>query len=150
MAVYKTDANKNLVKVAGNYSGFKVETIYDMSSNNSSLNWGYTGGIPTGTSISKDFTKYKYLKIYCNRPSDNYGSTVTLVPLDKPQDSGAYVGQSVIYLARLSSVNSILANTLTVSLPNSKTSINIYFTQQYNTNDYYEQAYRVYRIEGGY
>lgn len=127
-----------------------VETIYDMSLSDSSKNWGYTGGIPTGTSISKDFTKYKYLKFYCNRPSDEYGSTITFIPLDKPQDSGAYIGRGVIYLARFASVSSLLANTLTVSLPSSKTSINIYFTQSYNTNDYYEQGYRVYKIEGVY
>lgn len=44
-----------------------IETVYDMSSSDTNKNWGYTGGISAGTEITgKDFSKYKYLKFYCN------------------------------------------------------------------------------------
>jgi hypothetical protein len=130
-----------------NISYLRVETLYDMNDN--SKNWGYPSGIPTGTTISnKDFSKYEYLKVYSIRPSDDYGSTITLVPLDKQQDGGGYVGRGVIYLVRLSSVNSLLANTITTVVNSAKTEFTVYFTQQYNATDYYETAYRVYKIEG--
>jgi hypothetical protein len=44
-----------------------IETLYDMASYDSNLNWGYTSGINAGIEITgKDFSKYKYLKFYCN------------------------------------------------------------------------------------
>lgn len=43
----------------------RVETIYDKDSANASVNWGYTSGITSGTSVTgKDFSKYKRLRIY--------------------------------------------------------------------------------------
>lgn len=40
-----------------------IETIYDMSSSDSNINWGYTDGI-ANTLVRKDFTKYKKLICY--------------------------------------------------------------------------------------
>lgn len=69
MALYYSDSNKNLVKVAGNFSEQNVEhceTIYDKDSSNSDINWGYTSGIVSNTSITgKDFKKYKRLRLSC-------------------------------------------------------------------------------------
>ena len=132
---------------AKNVSQVRVELLYDKDI--SAKNWGYPDGIPTGTTISnKDFSKYEYLKVYSVRTSDDYGSNITLVPLNKTQDGGGYVGRGVCYLARLSSVNSLLTTTITTVVNGAKTGFTVYFTQSYNTNDYYEQAYRVYRVEG--
>lgn len=50
------------------------ETIYDMSSSDSSKNWGYTNGIGRGVTVSKDFSKYKRLRIYLFTP--NYGNGI--------------------------------------------------------------------------
>lgn len=41
----------------------KTDLLYDMSSSNSSINWGYTSGISDST-ISKDFSKYKFLRLF--------------------------------------------------------------------------------------
>ena len=48
-----------------------IETIYDMLSTDSNINWGYTGGIQPGTTISNlALSKYKTLRIWFG----NYGN----------------------------------------------------------------------------
>ena len=42
----------------------KVEVIYDKSSSDSNINWGYTSGIQSATITNKDFNKYKRLRVY--------------------------------------------------------------------------------------
>lgn len=57
MSIYKGDT-----LIAG--AGTQIVTLYDKSSSDSSINWGYTSGIPNNTTISsKDFSGYKYLII---------------------------------------------------------------------------------------
>lgn len=42
----------------------KAEVVYDMSSQDESINWGYSSGIQAGTYISgKDLSKYKRIKV---------------------------------------------------------------------------------------
>lgn len=42
----------------------KVELLYDKTSNDANINWGYTAGIKGGATITnKSFQKYKYLRI---------------------------------------------------------------------------------------
>ena len=61
MALYISDANGKLNKIAGNYRDDDTvehsEVIYDKTSSDANINWGYTGGIPSGTTISKSFSK---------------------------------------------------------------------------------------------
>ena len=53
-----------------------IETIYDMSSSDSNINWGYTGGI-ANTLVQRDFTKYKKLICYFNSEyNSNYDCTI--------------------------------------------------------------------------
>lgn len=69
MALYYSDSNKNLIKVAGNLGEQNVEhseVIYDKDSSDSNINWGYTSGILSDTSVTgKDFSKYKRLRVSC-------------------------------------------------------------------------------------
>ena len=52
MSIYKGDT-----LIAG--SGLNIVTIYDMTSNDSSINWGYTSGIQGGnTAISGTMTYF--------------------------------------------------------------------------------------------
>jgi hypothetical protein len=48
-------------------SGLNIETIYNMTSDDPNINWGYTSGIKGATTISgKNFSKYKGLWVYIN------------------------------------------------------------------------------------
>lgn len=50
--------------VAGNVDNLRTEVIYDKSSLDTSKNWGYTGGIQGGVTVTgKDFSKYDKLII---------------------------------------------------------------------------------------
>lgn len=85
MALYYSDSNKNLIKVAGNLGEQNVEhseVIYDKDSSDSNINWGYTSGILSDTSVTgKDFSKYKRLRVSCcckksTISSDTFGRNV--------------------------------------------------------------------------
>jgi len=121
-----------------------VETIYDNTSTDSNINWGYTSGIKGNVVINnKDFSKYKMLRVYsvinwnCNmfiidltRLNKNYtkfyGST------GNPRVDG-----SVYHFISCGFVNS------------EKTSIN--FTYYRNTTIYNnDNSYFCYKIEGVY
>lgn len=68
MALYYSDENNNLHKVAGNFylpdNIERVETIYDKDSNDPNINWGYTSGIIGNSVIQRDISKYKKLIAY--------------------------------------------------------------------------------------
>lgn len=121
MALYISDANGKLNKIAGNYGYDSTvehsEVIYDMNSTNPNINWGYTSGIrpttSTGVQINgKSISKYKYLKVYYVRYStivtENFGFVSRfIVDLTiAPNASGFYAGidtQSVPYVPFISS-----------------------------------------------
>lgn len=112
--IYK---NGKLVKVAGNYSGVNVETIYDMSSDDSSKNWGYTSGITAGTTVSgKAFTKYKSLIVYMGDASypNDYQVNV-IIKIDGVANTGFY-GSSVVGWG--SAVYSVFVNSQKTSIKN--------------------------------
>ena len=75
-----------------------IELIYDMSSSDANINWGYTGGIifKSQTILNKDFTKYKKLRFLCdwNQHSDNWFSKLVYfdVSLDKVTGDDVYQG----------------------------------------------------------
>ena len=57
-----------------------IETIYDMSSSDSNINWGYTGGLLGETTVNnKNFSKYKKLKVYCNAGRSNFDYCIDLI-----------------------------------------------------------------------
>lgn len=121
----------------------RVETVYDKDNASSSINWGYTTGIPTNTEIgSKDFSKYKYLKIYF---ISNYMSGVCNLDLTMLSTYGnryngntaltSWDGSAMFYGGLSAYVNS------------GKTSIRIdyiLYNNSINSNG------RVYKIEGVY
>lgn len=68
--------NDNVASWQDKCSFERVETIYDMTSTDANLNWGYTGGIQNATVTSKDFSKYKKLIVYyCLKNKDAESST---------------------------------------------------------------------------
>lgn len=51
----------------------RIEVIYDRSSSNSNINWGYTSGIQSSTLISRSFPGRKTYRVYFCIGGDNYG-----------------------------------------------------------------------------
>lgn len=69
MALYYSDSNKNLIKVAGNLGEQNVEhseVIYDKDSSDSNINWGYTSGISGVFTKNIDLSKFSRLRIFVN------------------------------------------------------------------------------------
>lgn len=79
MAVYKTDANKNLIKVAGNYGGSKITLLWTNPSPSSAF---------AGQVVSVDLTKYDLALIIFKWDS---GSTDT-GSITVPKGWSGYVG----------------------------------------------------------
>lgn len=87
--IYKRMANATV----SNSSGVNIETIYDMSSNDSSINWGYTSGIQGGVTVTgKDFSKYKklVLSVRCAYSSFTYIISLENVNALMPNDLAGY------------------------------------------------------------
>ena len=86
MALYISDANGKLNKIAGNYRDDDTvehsEVIYDKTSSDANINWGYTGGIPSGTTISKSFSKYKKLRVWAGQAATVIGAVMGFCEVD--------------------------------------------------------------------
>ena len=80
-----------------------IETIYDMSSSDGNINWGYTSGIifKTQTISDKNFTKYKRLRVYCdwNEHANNWFGATTHFDVELDNDLCDVDGNFVGYLA---------------------------------------------------
>jgi hypothetical protein len=123
-----------------------VEVIYDKTSTNSALNWGYTSGIKGGVVITgHSFSKYKKLRIYSNlasRRNSIYEVDLTYLDYDS-QYSGSFCGLS-----------GDLTDTVVASCEVDQSKNRIEFSHGYfktsitlrNNND----AYIVFKIEGIY
>lgn len=121
----------------------RVETIYDMSSIDSSINWGYTTGIPTATEIgSKDFSQYKYLKIYF---ISNYMSGVCNLDLTMLSSYGNRYNGNIALTSWDGSA--MFYGGLSAYVNSGKTSIRIDYILY---NDSVNSNGRVYKIEGVY
>ena len=46
-----------------NISCLRTEVVYDMTSSDANINWGYTSGIQGNVEVIKDLTKYQYIDI---------------------------------------------------------------------------------------
>lgn len=122
------------------------ETLYDMSSEDSQVNLGYTSGIKGGVTITKlDFSKYKKIKIYS---VINWDYSVTTVSLEKiMSEYGYYSGTDGS--PRVINSNSMYTYGTFVTVKPSKKEISIsYFRNStyYNSN----VNYFCYKIEGIY
>ena len=133
-----------------NYLGYeRVELVYDKDSAGATYNWGHTSGIKGNVTVNgKDFSKYKYLKIYCRIYQTNFVFYLDLQYLNP--DISMYVGTG----AGLSSTGARVYNRCSVNpfktsfvnstigyvANNSST-----YTAQNNNSDLF-----VYKIEGVY
>lgn len=87
-----------------NKCGFeRIETIYDKSSTDPNINWGYTDGITTGTGlVSKDLSKYKKLicTVQWRRPetvvNQYFGYGQVICDLQTNHGENYYGGQNTI------------------------------------------------------
>ena len=97
----------------------KVEVIYDQSSSDSNINWGYTSGIMGGTTINNlNFSKYKKLIFYCkcfdlqanaimSLDSSHYGTYHISAINDRIEDGSEY---RTIFNIEISSTKDSLIN----------------------------------------
>lgn len=123
----------------------KCEIVYDMSSTDSTLNWGYTSGIQGSVSVSgKDFSKYKKLRYYCSR----YGFvSIGIIDLEGVQRQEAYRSKSTQADVE-SSTNYV--TTFTVSVNSEKTSFKVDSVYQNTGGKNNNTGYYIYKIEGVY
>ena len=57
-----------------NISCLRTEVVYDMTSSDANINWGYTSGIENNVTVTgKDFSKYEKLIAYCDTNYYIYG-----------------------------------------------------------------------------
>ena len=149
----KTDAS-NLtsanVESWKNKLGYEnIETVYDKTSNNSSLNWGYTSGITADTVVSgKDFSKYKKLIVYYSFASN--GSFVE-IDLTYQVKSDTYKCSNVLDFGYESSSTNYLY-VISGEVNGAKTSFKPYLALKFVTTGQVikRDEYNVYKIEGVY
>lgn len=141
-------ANKDLSNVTVNIE--KTELLYDMSSSDSSINWGYTSGVGTGTIISnKNFEKYKKLICYYKDETqkDACSSELFVDLTHINTTTNVYMASSVPNLAR---TTVLYGDCVRCYISPDKTRIEIY-AQQYSTQTAYDNNnMKVYKIEGVY
>lgn len=120
----------------------KVKTVYDMNSSDANINWGYTSGIPNATNITnKDFSKYKYIKVYV---IGDYRCGCFVVDFNKLNKDNNYYGSGVLGAGQELSMQYVF-----IVVNQTKTSITV------NTNTFLTGATTPYtttttRIEGVY
>lgn len=154
MALYISDANGKLNKIAGNY-GYDstvehLEVVYDMNSTNPNINWGYTNGINNGVNVTnKNFAKYKKLILYHQVYNDHYKSEIDLMKLTSANN---YIGINTGNFEYDTSGLGSLAFIGKSIVNENKTSIQCFtqFVRVSNGDTSATNAYIVYKIEGVY
>lgn len=117
----------------------RTEVIYDMDSG-SPLDWGKTGGIANGGSVSgKDFSKYKRLRCYLRCGSQFPVVEVDLTAPSRILSGGNYNGTDNSYYVE--SLGQLLVS-ITVSGDKTSISVSAKYSSQ-SANDFL-----IYRIEG--
>lgn len=130
--------------------GFKqVETIYDRNSSDPNINWGYTSGLPTGTNVTgKDFSKYKYLRVYV-RISSLTG--FYYVDLTQTEVSRHDAGNVFNFGFESSTTTYLFIGTCTVNEEKTSIAVNSYIEWLSDGHTYSPtDAYYTYKIEGIY
>lgn len=125
-----------------------VDVIYDKTGG-APLDWGYAGGLQSGTYVTgKDFSKYKYLKLYVYISG---AAGVYFIDLTTKQIEN-YVAMNIFnYAYESSSTNYVFKAACYVNA--NKTAINTYTEIVWLTDGHtYSDAatYYVYKIEGVY
>lgn len=123
-----------------------IETVYDMTSSDSSINWGYTSGIIGLTSVeNKDFSKYKKLIVHSYSIGISLETDIDLTNEHPTRFVGSAVG--------LSSDN-IDLQCIKCKVDSTKTTFTVQNMGFYNTNGFNERnsggGYMVFKIEGVY
>mgnify|MGYP003292297072 CR=1 FL=1 len=123
-----------------------TEAVYDKSSRDSAINWGYSGGLPADTVISgKDFSKYKKLNIYVQ--GDSCGD-MFVCDLEHSNTSGRYWGYGVVDVSTSGSTN--VVSICTINVKTDKTGFDLYMYNYPNTPSLTYSDGRVVKIEGVY
>ena len=130
--------------------GFKqVETIYDMNSTDANINWGYTGGIGSGTTITgKDFTKYKKL-IGTYGDGGNFQWAVC-VELSILFAAGGYRGGNSFSSTDAEFQSQMLSKFGDLRISADKTSLSTVSGYTYNGNTNGTETYKLCKVEGLY
>lgn len=129
----------------------RVETLYDKDVLDSSINWGYTGGIQGNKIITgKDFNKYKMLRVYV---VTYVGQAVTHIDLQKTiarSVMGDYYYFAGQVIAAPDGVNDIYKSVMAVN--SNKTAFKHQYVGYSNYTQYISRDtnsdYYIYKIEG--
>ena len=127
-----------------NTSCLRTEVVYDMSSSDANINWGYTIGIKNNVTVTgKDFSKYEKLIAYCYA---NYYIYPVEIDLTKSTLENFYIGRLCIGKA---SSNLYFAGGQ-VNLEKTSFTARIFRVEPKTTMDteYDEAMFHVYKIEG--
>lgn len=155
MALYYSDDNKNLIKVAGNFSEPNVEhseVIYDKDSTDSNINWGYTNGIATSRTVSgKDFSKYKKLRVQCGWTEIDAERGTFYIDLQRKPfaSAGGYRG-SVVFYTGLDAQYDLWTKFCNCEVSDDKTSFTCVNSGLRTQNGYTHNYIAVLEIEGIY
>lgn len=150
MGVYLTKMNTTTnkvekFKVASNGAIYNnTEVVYDMTSPNANINWGYTSGIRNNITVTgKDFSKYEKLIAYCYT---NYYTYPVEIDLTKHTVENFYLGRlcigkadSMLYFAGGQTNLEKTSFTARIFRVNPATNM---------SNEYDEDSFYVYKIEG--
>ena len=123
----------------------KVEVIYDQSSSDSNINWGYTSGFKNISVTGKDFSKYKILRAYFTK---NENSNANILEVGIRRDAS----ENIVRSEATQDVDLITTGTNLRSLYIAvESNSSIAFNYIAGNSDYYqdENAY-CYKIEGVY
>ena len=132
-----------------NKCGFeKTEIIYDMNSSDPNINWGYTSGIGSSTTVTgKDFTKYK--KLIGTYGDGGNAQWVVITDLSIPSTQ-KYSGVNSVSRIDNSVNNQMLSRFAELSISLDKTSLTTYSDFSYNGNANFVQSYKLCKLEGVY
>ena len=142
------------------FSNFEQsETIYDKTSADANLNWGYTSGIPSGTSVSKSFSKYKKLRVFAGQADSRIGATMGFCEVDLRHKTIQWDGTVQNYYSASNVYDSVMVEDTGTNYPLQRTVkavVNDTLSQitVYNvkTGRYHNSAENgnIFRIEGVY
>ncbi len=118
-----------------------IETIYDMASTDSSINLGYTSGLPHNTTIANiNFSKYKYLKFTIYDASYSYAVGLANFNFGNP---------IIVFTSTYTSSDGLAVGRLIPSLNSNKTQLTINIYRNWSNGLSQNSGY-VTKIEGVY
>jgi chaperonin cofactor prefoldin len=142
-----TDSINALNDKVGNSQGLTIDVIYDMRSDDSTINQGYTTGIIGGSSLNFDFSNYRAINVYATLNSNDCQKIITLTNRNKYDFT--FVGASST-LKIYNFMRAQIPSTLNRLIVGSYASITYNSTTSALSVDYGTKStsFFVYRIEG--